>query len=159
MIHVVLRVLAATLIPGAFAAGTMAAQDARDTRVAGGSSATLHLVERHGTQTFIDSGKVGDSQGDLLAFSNLLYDGDNLKRVGRDQGTCTRTMVGAAWECNWTVLLPNGQITVEGPFNDTSDSVLAVIGGTGIYVGVSGQMTLHARDVKGLSYDFVYTLG
>ncbi len=156
MIHLVLRVLAATLIPGAFAAGTMTAQDARDTHPTGGSSTTLHLVERHGTETFIDSGKVGDSQGDLLVFSNLLYDGGNLKRVGRDQGTCTRTVVGASWECNWTVLLPKGQITVEGPFNDTSDSVLAIIGGTGAYVGASGQMMLHARDAKGLSYDFVY---
>ena len=159
MIHIVLRMLAATLIPGAFAAGTMTAHDTRDTHVAGGSSATLHLVEHHGTQTFIDSGKVGDSQGDLLAFSNLLYDGGNLKRVGHDQGSCTRTAVGASWECNWTVLLPKGQITVEGPFNDTSDSVLAVIGGTGAYSGASGQMMLHARDLKGLSYDFVYTLG
>src|SRR5665213_1390019 len=100
MIHLALRILAATLIPGAFAAGTMAEPG---TRVADSPKTTLHLVERHGTQTFIDSGKVGDSQGDLLACSNLLYDGGNLKRVGRDQGSCTRTVVGASWECNWTV--------------------------------------------------------
>jgi allene oxide cyclase len=155
MIHMVLRILAATLIPGAFAAGTMAARDAG---VADRAKTILHLVERHGTETFVDSGRPGDSQGDLLAFSNILYDGNNLKRIGHDQGSCTRTVVGASWECNWTVLLPKGRITVEGPFNDTSDSVLAVIGGTGAYSSASGQMTLHARDAKGLSYDFFYTI-
>jgi allene oxide cyclase len=155
MIHVVLRILAATLIPGAFAAGTMTARDAR---VADGPSTTLHLIERQGTQTFIDSGKIGDSQGDLLVFANHLFDGENQKRVGRDQGTCTRTVVGAAWECNWTALLAKGQITVEGPFYDAGDSVLAIIGGTGVYSGARGQMTLHARDKKGLRYDFIYTI-
>ena len=155
MIHPVPRILAAMLLPGAFAAGTITARDAR---VAAGPKTILHVVERHGTQTFIDSGKPGDSQGDVLAFANILYDGGNQKRVGRDQGACTRTIVGAAWECNWTALLQKGQITVEGPFYDTGDSVLAVIGGTGVYNGARGRMTLHARDAKGLSYDFVYTL-
>jgi allene oxide cyclase len=40
-------------------------------------------------------------------------------------------VVGESWECIWTTLLPRGQITVEGPFYDTRDSVLAITGGTG----------------------------
>ena len=51
-----------------------------------------------------------------------------------------------------------GQLTVEGPFYDTKDSVLAVTGGTGDYATARGEKKLHARDAKGSEYDFVYTL-
>jgi allene oxide cyclase len=56
------------------------------------------------------------------------------------------------------VLLREGQITVEGPFYDDADSVLAVTGGTGVYVGAKGEMRLHARDAKGSAFDFDYEL-
>ena len=69
-----------------------------------------------------------------------------------------RTIPGKAWECFWTLSLDAGQITVEGPFLDAGDSVLAVTGGTGKYAGVRGDMMLHARDAKGSEYDFVYRL-
>ena len=67
-------------------------------------------------------------------------------------------MVGKAWECIWTLTLAEGQITVEGPFYDTADSVLAVTGGTGEYAEASGSLALHARNDKGTEYDFVYKL-
>jgi Allene oxide cyclase barrel like domain len=54
--------------------------------------------------------------------------------------------------------LNDGQITVEGPFYDAKDSVLAVTGGTGAYAGARGEMKLHARDAQGSAYDFVYSL-
>jgi allene oxide cyclase len=63
---------------------------------------------------------------------------------------------GKAWECFWTLSLADGQITVQGPFLDGGDSVLAVTGGTGAYAGVRGDMKLHAR--KGTEYDFIYNL-
>ena len=69
-----------------------------------------------------------------------------------------RTIPGKAWECFWTVFLPAGQITVEGPFFDKSDSVLAITGGTGGYDEVRGEMTLHARNAAGTAFDFIYTL-
>jgi len=78
--------------------------------------------------------------------------------VGSDNGWCARTVAGKAWECIWTVTLDDGQITVEGPYYDTADSVLAVTGGTGAYAEASGSMKLHARNDKGTEYDFVYTL-
>jgi allene oxide cyclase len=61
-------------------------------------------------------------------------------------------------ECHWTLIIDKGQITVDGPFYDTSDSVLSITGGTGDYVKARGQMKLHARDAKGSEYDFVYEL-
>jgi hypothetical protein len=67
-------------------------------------------------------------------------------------------IAGKSWECFWTLRLEDGQITVEGPFYDTGDSVMAVTGGTGKYAGAKGSMKLHARDAKGSSYDFIYEL-
>ena len=69
-----------------------------------------------------------------------------------------RTAVGIAWECFWTLMLDDGQITVEGPYLDGGDSVLAVTGGTGAYAGVRGEMTLHARNPDETEYDFGYSL-
>ena len=57
-----------------------------------------------------------------------------------------------------TLTLKDGQITVEGPYLDASDSTLAVTGGTGAYAGVKGEMTLHARNAEGTEYDFGYKL-
>ena len=38
-----------------------------------------------------------------------------------------------------------GQLTVEGPFYDSGDSVLAITGGTGEFAGALGEMALSAR--------------
>src|SRR5882724_4508442 len=117
---------------------------------------TLTLVERAASDTVTDLGAKGDSAGDILTFANEIYDKDNANKVGSDNGWCARTVVGKAWECIWTTTLAEGQITVEGPFYDTADSVLAVTGGTGEYAEASGSLALHAR--KGTEYDFVYKL-
>lgn len=119
---------------------------------------TFRVVERATTDTVTDLGDKGDSVGDILTFANEVYDPSNTRKVGTDQGYCVRTVVGKAWECFWTLSLQGGQITVEGPFYDTADSVLAVTGGTGKYLGAKGQMKLHARNDKGTEYDFTYEL-
>jgi allene oxide cyclase len=118
----------------------------------------LVLVERASTDAVTDTGAKGDSAGDILTFTNEVYDKDNKESVGQDNGWCVRTAVGKAWECFWTLALKDGQITVEGPFLDAGDSVLAVTGGTGAYANARGEMKLHARDAKGSEYDFVYSL-
>ncbi len=119
---------------------------------------TLHLVERARTDRVLDLGAKGDSRGDLLTFANPVFDAANKVQVGSDQGFCIRVVKGRRWECFWTLLLDRGQITVEGPFRDAGDSTLTVTGGTGAYAGARGSMTLHARDAKSTSYDFIYHL-
>ena len=119
---------------------------------------TLTLVERASSDTVTDLGAKGDSAGDILTFANEVFDKDNANKVGSDNGWCVRTVAGKAWECIWTTTLAEGQITVEGPFYDTADSVLAVTGGTGEYAEASGSLALHARNDKGTEYDFVYKL-
>lgn len=118
----------------------------------------LVLVERALTDTTTDLGAKGDSVGDLLTWLNPLFDAANKTQLGTDQGFCVRVAVGRSWECAWTTILKDGQITVEGPFMDSGDSLLTVTGGTGRYAGAKGQMKLHPRDAKGSSYDFVYEL-
>jgi Allene oxide cyclase len=118
----------------------------------------LNLIEHATTDAVTDTGAKGDSVGDLLTFANEVFDEKDAKKVGSDTGWCIRTVAGKSWECFWTLTLADGQITVEGPFLDAGDSVVAVTGGTGKYAGVRGEMALHARDAKGSAYDFRYKL-
>lgn len=119
---------------------------------------TMTVVEHADTDAVTDTGAEGDSVGDILTFANPVFDEKNEKSIGTDNGYCFRTEVGKAWECAWTLTLSNGSITVEGPFYDTGDSVLAINGGTGDYSNARGQMTLHWRNEKGTEYDFIYEL-
>ena len=118
---------------------------------------TITVIEHATTDTTIDLGAKGDSVGDSLVFANDLYDAQDANKVGTDQGSCVRTAPGKAWECSWTAFLPDGQIVVQGPFYDSADSTLAIVGGTGKYSGATGEMTLQARD-NGTKYAFTYTV-
>lgn len=119
---------------------------------------TLHVVERATTDVVTDTGEEGDSVGDILTFANEVYDENNETLVGTDNGYCFRTVAGAAWECEWTLTLEDGQINVSGPFYDTGDSLLAITSGTGAYVGARGQMALSFHNDEGTEFDFVYKI-
>src|SRR5580700_4711731 len=118
----------------------------------------IKVVERPVGETTVDLGAKGDSIGDMLVFANGVFDAANKTQVGSDQGYCVRTIVGKSWECFWTLTLAAGQITVEGPFLDTGDSLMVVTGGTGKYAGAKGSMKLHPRDATPTGYDFTYDL-
>jgi hypothetical protein len=118
----------------------------------------IQLIEHADTDATLDLGVKGDSVGDLLTFANPVYDVANKTQLGSDQGYCVRVIAGKSWECFWTLRLKEGQITIEGPFYDAGDSVMAVTGGTGKYAGAKGSMKLHSRDAKGSSYDLTYEL-
>jgi hypothetical protein len=120
----------------------------------------LHLVfvERATTDATTHVGKGDDNAGDILTFSNPVFDQKDQNQVGTDQGYCIRVVPGKAYECQWTLTTPQGRLMVEGPFFDASDSTMTVIGGTGAYRGARGEMKLHARDAKGSAYDFTYSI-
>ncbi len=118
----------------------------------------IKVVERPVGETTVDLTAKGDSVGDMLVFANSVFDAANKTQVGTDQGYCVRTSVGKSWECFWTLILKAGQITVEGPFLDEGDSLLAVTGGTGKYAGAKGSLKLHPRDATPTGYDFTYDL-
>ena len=117
---------------------------------------TFTVVEHATTDATTDTGKKGDSAGDILTFANALYNAGNTKKVGSDNGYCIRTVVGKSYECIWTAFLAGGQITIEGPFLDAGPSKLSITGGTGKYSRARGWMDLKARNDKGTEYDFIY---
>ena len=131
-----------------------------------GNDITIHVVEHAITDTVgdADNGTPSpDALGNILAFHNPVYDATNKTQVGVDNGDCARTIAkphNGVWECFWTVILSDGQITVEGPYNDNgTDTMLAITGGTGRYSEAHGQMRLHARGKPlGSEYDFIYEI-
>jgi allene oxide cyclase len=128
--------------------------EASPTVVVGNNPSTLVVIEHATTDTTIDLGETGDSIGDMLAFANEVFDETDTEQVGTDQGSCVRVIPGEAYECAWTLTLEDGQIMVQGPFLDGSTSTLAITGGTGVFSGVSGQMTL--RPLSDTEFEFSY---
>jgi hypothetical protein len=118
----------------------------------------IKVIEHATTDAVTDTGAAGDSAGDILTFANEVFDADDKNKVGTNQGVCFRTVPGKAWECFWTISLAKGQITVEGPFYDAGDSVLAITGGTGEYAEAEGEMALSAVGTDGKAYTFIYRL-
>lgn len=116
------------------------------------------VVERAQSDAVTDTGAEGDSPGDLLTFSNPLFDAANAEKVGQANGVCVRTVPGTSWECAWTNQLADGQVNVAGTFHDAGDSLFTVTGGTGRYLGATGQMRLRSRDAEGSAFDFTFSL-
>jgi hypothetical protein len=116
---------------------------------------TLHLVSITVDGADLDFNKQGPSLGDQFVFTdNLFWNG---KRVGEDHGSCTFTRItGTATspsftaECQVTLVLAAGQITVQGAptFSEQGPqtNTLAITGGTGAYRTAQGQ--IQARDVS-----------
>jgi len=119
---------------------------------------TVRVIEHAITDTEVPTGGGKDVKGNILVFNNPVYDPTNTTKVGHDEGFCTRIQPDLGiWECLWTTFLSSGQITVQGPYYDTRNSVLSITGGTGAYRDARGQMELKSRE-GGTQYDFVFEL-
>ncbi len=141
-------VLATVLFPMASSAFVQASNDRM-----------LHVIDHSAPEATLDVPPPGDSLGDQFYFNDPVFDASNTKQIGVDQGICFRmTRGGHQFECHWTTYLPEGQITVEGPFQFPADSMLAIMGGTGAYKEARGQMRLHARDPQGAQFDFFFQI-
>jgi hypothetical protein len=118
----------------------------------------VHVIEHALTDTEIPTGGAKDVKGNILTFNNPVFNATNTKRVGHDEGFCTRIAPKQGiCECLWTTFLKAGQITVQGPFYDTRNSVLSITGGTGTYRHSRGQMVLRSRH-GGTEYDYIFEL-
>jgi allene oxide cyclase len=147
-------VATAALAAGAIVAGTSSAKSTR----AHAAGTTVRVIEHAITDTEIPTGGGPDVKGNILTFNNPVYNVANKKQVGHDEGFCTRIAPKQGiWECLWTTFLKAGQITVQGPYYDTRNSVLSITGGTGAFRDRRGQMTLLSRD-GGKEYDFIFAL-
>lgn len=101
------------------------------------------------TQDTLDLGADGLSQGDRFVFNDDLF--RNGKRVGFDGGECTVVRKGdapgaASYHCVYTLVLPGGQITVQGLFTENEVGgrqrtvSFAITGGTKRYRNVRGEL-------------------
>jgi allene oxide cyclase len=135
-----------------------AAKSSAAKHTSGGGATTIHVIEHAVTDTVIHSGGGADVTGNSLTFHNKVYNPANVKVVGSDQGYCVRIAPAeGSWECAWTTFLKGGQITVQGPYYDKKNSVLAITGGTGAYRNARGDMNLNSRK-GGTEYDFIFHL-
>jgi allene oxide cyclase len=151
------RTAGATLAATATLATVAATSSARPLQASSAAS-TVHVVEHAITDTEIPTGGGKDVKGNILTFNNPVFDAADKKQVGHDEGFCTRLAPAQGiWECLWTTFLARGQITVQGPFYDTRNSVLSITGGTGAYKSDRGQMVLRSRN-GGKEYDFIFQL-
>jgi hypothetical protein len=91
------------------------------------------------TARFIDTGEAGDSVGDVLVFDQPLLD-EHHNNIGNNSGTCIRTRVGDSFQCQWTLTFDNGSIQVAGREFDQGASAISIVGGTGKYSGITGDM-------------------
>src|SRR3954469_17031061 len=64
-----------------------------------GHGRTITVVEHATTDTTTDTGAKGDTVGDILTFANDVFDAADAAKVGTDNGSCLRTVEGAAYEC------------------------------------------------------------
>jgi len=144
----------ATLTAGAIAAGTSSAKPAR----AHAAGRTVHVIEHDIAATEIPTGGGKDVKGNVLTFNNPVFNVADTRQVGHDEGFCVRIApTQGIWECLWTTFLRAGQITVQGPYYDTRNSVLSITGGTRAYRNSRGEMRLLSRN-GGKEYDFIFKL-
>ena len=88
---------------------------------------------------YIDHGEPGDSVGDILTFDQPLLDKD-LNEIGNNSGTCIRTRAKHSFQCQWTLTMESGSIQVVGREFDQGTSTVSIVGGTGRYSGITGEM-------------------
>jgi len=99
---------------------------------------TIADAREHPAQ-FIDTGKPGDSVGDILVFDQPLLNA-NKNPIGNNSGFCIRTRVAHSFQCQWTLTFGNGSIQVAGREFDQGRSNISIVGGTGEYAGIQGEM-------------------
>jgi hypothetical protein len=88
---------------------------------------------------FIDTGDPGDSVGDILVFDQPLLD-EQQENIGNNSGTCIRTRAGHSFQCQWTLSFADGSIQVAGREFDKGMSAISIVGGTGRFAGIAGEM-------------------
>jgi ABC-type amino acid transport substrate-binding protein len=88
---------------------------------------------------FLDLGRPGDSEGDIVIFDQPLLN-ETMAKIGNNSGTCIRTRAGHSFQCQWTLTLEDGSIQVAGREFDQGTSTVSIVGGTGRYSRIRGEM-------------------
>ncbi|KAI5070173.1 hypothetical protein GOP47_0014516 [Adiantum capillus-veneris] len=97
----------------------------------------------------IGKGLPSGALGDLVPFTNKLYDGTLQTRLGITAGMCILIKHypeknGHRYEAVFSFYFGDyGHISVQGSYLTFEDSTLAITGGSGIFTGVYGVVKLH----------------
>lgn len=94
---------------------------------------------RSGPAEVVDIGEPGDSVGDMVVFDQPLLN-EQQEVIGNNSGVCVRTRVGKSYQCQWTLTLSNGTIQVAGREADQGVSTISIVGGSGDYARITGEM-------------------
>ena len=102
------------------------------------------------------------SAGDQLAIDQPLYDAAG-KRQGTLLGSClaegpTKSFLKAPTLCYGTYMLAGGDVEVMGRQEFGGPTVIAILGGTGAYAGMTGTDTTTAKPAKGFDSTDTLTL-
>ncbi|MFN0193295.1 MAG: allene oxide cyclase family protein [Aestuariivirga sp.] len=107
----------------------------------------------------VDVEPSGPSPGDLIVENKEIYDKDSQKLLGAMTGWCLRTVPFKEFDCVFTFKFSEGTIIAQGTYYDkTPDSLFAVTGGTGKYVGARGEMKSVERGAASTDYDNIFIL-
>ena len=114
-------------------------------------SVTFHLVEKQVGFNYIDNpphqgANLPPLIGDEFAFTSELMTKTGA-RAGHLEATCmvTRGGINSSGPCYGVFALAGGDVTGIALLNQTSTTHIAVVGGTGVYEGVTGSVTSVSR--------------
>jgi hypothetical protein len=136
-------------------------------QVAGARTIKLFEAPTGGTFGFVDNAPKTNrkdphaSIGDILAFSNPIFDESRTHRLGISSAQCIATRPGkiaaATYACSGTFALNDGTITIAAlQRGEPTTQLLAVTGGTGAYDGARG--TIVSRTLKNGTEDTITLL-
>ncbi|QBD82886.1 hypothetical protein EPA93_45760 [Ktedonosporobacter rubrisoli] len=104
------------------------------------SNKNLAPVYEHNQAHFF--GNPNHKTGDRIEFANQVYDANNENVIGSSDGECFFASE-TVFQCDWTLMLPDGNIVISGAQNDQqANTVYAIVGGTGAYSHIQGEVTL-----------------
>jgi hypothetical protein len=134
--------------------GAAGALGSSSNATAGSRSITFRLIEKDVAFNFVDNPprqgvNAPPLLGDQFAFSSELLT-RSMARAGSLQASCVVTTGGVKGlaECTGLFLLKGGTLALMGPANITEDGGadhIAVVGGTGVYEGVTGSILSISR--------------
>jgi hypothetical protein len=110
---------------------------------------TMHLVEKEQGGNYVDNKPTGHiaSPGDIFAFSSTLWTKGN-KRAGSLYAHCIVAAGGKSpvLECTGMFALAGGQLALQTTLKEAAKVThIAIVGGTGAYVGASGEIVSVSR--------------
>jgi len=120
-----------------------------------GGARRIVVIEKTTSQRFLDLGQPGPTPGDEFFFGSQFWNADQTQQVGSNLQT--QTVV----HCVGTARLNGGRLEFAGQTSFTATaSIISITGGTGVFDGAEGHVSVHNLNSDGtLSRDVIVLLG